>query len=229
MQKGEEQMKETLYDYLVSSSNTISTLKTIEILIVGFVLSLFIFITYRSTYSGVMYNKKFNVSLVMITLVTTMVMIVIGSNIALSLGMVGALSIVRFRTAIKDPRDTAYIFWAIAIGLCVGTENYLIAIVGSLFLWVVLTILSIGGIGKENRYILIIRGARENEEDMMRCVYRVFKGSHIRAKNSSKENIELVYQIKMKRNKDKNILEDLYRIEGVTAVNIVSQNGETIG
>jgi len=222
-------MKELLYDYLIANNGTINGFQAVEILAIAFVLSFLIFITYKYTFSGVMYNRKFNISLMMICLVTTMVMIVIGSNIALSLGMVGALSIVRFRTAIKDPRDTAYIFWSIAIGLCVGTGNYTIAFIGSGFLCAMLTILNIGGIGKEERYILIIRGQRAKEEEMMKVVFEAFKNSQIRAKNSSADNLELVYQIKIKKNKDHNIIKELYRVEGVTAVNIVAQNGETIG
>ena len=173
-------MKETLYKYLTAPSGNITLFSAIEMMSMAFILSMVIFWTYKITFSGVMYNRKFNVSLVMLTLVTTMVMIVIGSDIALSLGMVGALSIVRFRTAIKDPRDTGYIFWCIAIGLSVGSQNYMIAIVGSLFLFIVLSMFSFSGIGKEERYILIIRGEREREEEIMRCVFDSFKGSQLR-------------------------------------------------
>ena len=198
-------------------------------MVISLILSMVIFLTYKITFSGVMYNRKFNISLVMLTLVTTMVMFVIGSDIALSLGMVGALSIVRFRTAIKDPRDTAYIFWSIAVGLSVGTGNYLVSSIGSVFLLGVLSIFSFSGIGKEDRYILIIRGNREKEEEIMRCVFNSFKGSKLRAKNSIGDSMEIIYQIKIKNNEDKNIISNLYSIEGVNAVNIVAQNGETIG
>lgn len=222
-------MKETLYKYLTTQSGTITAFGALETMFIALLLSVVVFWTYKITFSGVMYNRKFNVSLVMLTLVTTMVMIVIGSDIALSLGMVGALSIVRFRTAIKDPRDTGYIFWCIAIGLSTGSSNYMVAIIGSLFLFAVLTIFSFSGFGKEDRYILIIRGLREKEEEIMRCVFNSFKGSQLRAKNSVGNNMEIIYQIKMKNNEDKNIISDLYKIEGVSTVNIVAQNGETIG
>ncbi|WP_370832161.1 DUF4956 domain-containing protein [Clostridium sp.] len=222
-------MKELLYDYLLSQDGSIRIFDAIEMMGIALLLSMVIFWTYKITFSGVMYNRKFNISLIMLTLVTTMVMIVIGSDIALSLGMVGALSIVRFRTAIKDPRDTGYIFWCIAIGISVGSGNYMISIIGSLFLFIVLSIFSFSGFGKEDRYILIVRGAREREEDIMRCVFNSFKGSQLRAKNSVASNIEIIYQIKIKNNDDKNIVDDLYKIEGVNAVNIVAQNGETIG
>lgn len=222
-------MKETLYKYLATSSENITVFSVLEVMVISLILSMVIFLTYKITFSGVMYNRKFNISLVMLTLVTTMVMFVIGSDIALSLGMVGALSIVRFRTAIKDPRDTAYIFWSIAVGLSVGTGNYIVASIGSVFLLGVLSIFSFSGIGKEDRYILIIRGNREKEEEIMRCVFNSFKGSKLRAKNSIGDSMEIIYQIKIKNNEDKNIISNLYSIEGVNAVNIVAQNGETIG
>jgi len=222
-------MKETLYKYLVTSSGGTTVFEALQVMIIALILSMVIFLTYKITFSGVMYNRKFNVSLVMLTLVTTMVMLVIGSDIALSLGMVGALSIVRFRTAIKDPRDTTYIFWSIGVGLSVGTGNYMVAAIGSLFLLGVLSVFSFSGLGKEDRYILIIRGNRDKEEDIMRCVFNSFKGSQLRAKNSVGNNMEIIYQIKIKNNEDKNIVSDLYSIEGVNAVNIVAQNGETIG
>lgn len=222
-------MKETLYKYLTAPSGEITMFGAIEIMSMSLILAMVVFWTYKITYSGVMYNRKFNVSLVMITLITTMVMIVIGSDIALSLGMVGALSIVRFRTAIKDPRDTGYIFWCIAIGLSVGSSNYMIAYVGSIFLFLVLSVLGFSGIGREDRYLIIIRGKRDKEEAIMRCVFDLFKGSQLRAKNSVNDNIEIIYQIKMKNNDDKNIIDTLYKLEGVSTVNIVAQNGETIG
>lgn len=222
-------MKESLFKYLVTNQNEMNVFQVSEILGMAILLSMIIFVTYKLTYSGVLYNRKFNVSLVMITIVTTMVMIVIGSNIALSLGMVGALSIVRFRTAIKDPRDTTYIFWSIAIGLCVGTQNYTIAIIGSAMIFLVLVVLSIGGFGMNDKFILIIRGLRKNEEAMMKIVYKEFKGSSLRSKNSDEKNIELVYQVRIKKNMTKNYLHELYKVDGVENVNIVAQNGETIG
>ena len=222
-------MKETLYKYLATSSENVTVFNILEVMVISLILSMVIFLTYKITFSGVMYNRKFNISLVMLTLVTTMVMFVIGSDIALSLGMVGALSIVRFRTAIKDPRDTAYIFWSIAVGLSVDTGNYLVSSIGSVFLLGVLSIFSFSGIGKEDRYILIIRGNRDKEEEIMRCVFNSFKGSKLRAKNSIGNSMEIIYQIKIKNNEDKNIISNLYSIDGVNAVNIVAQNGETIG
>jgi hypothetical protein len=127
------------------------------ILLIAFMVSLIIYFTYKNTYSGVMYNPRFNVSLVMITMVTTIVMVVIGSNISVSLGMVGALSIIRFRTAVKDPRDTAFIFWGVVSGLACGTQNYTIVIVGSIFVCLILFLFK-KTVAIINKYILIIKG-----------------------------------------------------------------------
>ena len=127
------------------------------ILVIAFIVALIIYLTYKNTYTGVMYNPRFNVSLIMITMVTTIVMVVIGSNISVSLGMVGALSIIRFRTAVKDPRDTAFIFWAVVSGLACGTQNYTIVIAGSIVICLVLFGFK-KVISRDDKFILIIKG-----------------------------------------------------------------------
>ena len=114
-----------------------------------------IYISYWYTHIGTAYSKKFNVSLITLTVLTGTVMTVIGNNIALSLGMVGALSIVRFRTAIKDSRDTTYIFWAIIVGICCGVGDYLVASVGTIVVFIILLIL--GRVRNENRILLITK------------------------------------------------------------------------
>lgn len=222
-------MKDLIYDYLVKGQDSISAIKAIEILSIGLLVGILIFITYRISFSGVMYNRKFNISMIMITMITTMVMIVIGGDISLSLGMVGALSIVRFRTAIKDPRDTAYIFWSIAAGISAGTQNYMVCVIGSIFISIILVVISMGKLGESNRYLLIIRGSKEREDEITSCVFKTFKDCQLRAKNTNENSIEIVYQIKFKKNDDKNIVKNLYMIENVNTVNMIAQNGETIG
>ena len=113
-------MKDFIYKLLYDSATVVSPILAIENMAVALVLGTIVCVTYKLTYSGVSYSKKFNTSLIMLSLITTMVMNILGSSLALSLGMVGALSIIRFRTAVKDPRDTTYIFWAISIGLGAG-------------------------------------------------------------------------------------------------------------
>ena len=131
-------MKQIIYDSLINETGGLTLQDVIINFIAAAILACMIYISYKVSHSGAIYSERFNVSLVMLTLITTLVMNVIGNNIALSLGMVGALSIVRFRTAIKDPRDTAYIFWGIAVGICCGVSDYLVAAIGSVFIFVFL-------------------------------------------------------------------------------------------
>ena len=119
-------MRDVLLELLRSNQGALTIQDIVLNFFIAGILGLVIYLSYRISHAGGMYSTKFNVSLVMLTLITTLVMNVIGNNIALSLGMVGALSIVRFRTAIKDSRDTAYIFWAIAAGICCGVQEYVI-------------------------------------------------------------------------------------------------------
>ena len=163
------------------------------------------------------------------TVITTTVMIVIGNNIALSLGMVGALSIVRFRTAIKDSRDTVYIFWTIVVGICCGSGDYLVAGVGSAFAFVLL--LLFGRVRNDNRMLLIIRAARTSEGRIEGLVFQRFaRKATLRVKNTTEDSVEFIFEMTRKTldrgSKDKSIADALYEAGGVEYVNIVAQNDE---
>ena len=193
------------------------------------VLGFLIFISYFITHRGTIYSKKFNASLVVLTVLTGTVMTVIGNNIALSLGMVGALSIVRFRTAIKDSRDTVYIFWTIIVGICCGVGDFMVAVVGSIITFIVLFIL--GAIKNDNRMLIIIRGARNKQSIVTGYIFKTFKNKAIlRVKNTTENTMELIYEISssllMKKEKDINITDALYDLGGIEYVNIVMQNDE---
>ena len=159
-----------------------------------------------------------------------MVMTVIGNNVALSLGMVGALSIVRFRTAIKDSRDTMYIFWAIIVGICCGVGDYTVASLGTAIVF--LALLIIGGIKSDNRMLLIIRSSRINELRIEAMVYNYYnKKAILRVKNTTPETIELIYELSKKveqksSSKEKSISDKLYELSGIEYVNLVEQNDE---
>ena len=158
------------------------------------VIAAFLFLSYRLSHSGSIYSAKFNVSLAALTVITTTVMIVIGNNIALSLGMVGALSIVRFRTAIKDSRDTIYIFWAIVVGICCGAGDYLVAAAGSAVVFLVL--LLFGRIRSDNRALLILRAARINESKVESLIFQYYdRKAILRAKNTTEESTEYIYEL----------------------------------
>ncbi len=229
-------MKAYIYQLLESSSGEL-TLETIGLrLAVAAVIAAFLFLSYRLSHSGSIYSAKFNVTLVALTVITTTVMIVIGNNIALSLGMVGALSIVRFRTAIKDSRDTAYIFWAIVAGICCGAGDYLVAAAGSAVVFVLL--LLFGSIRNDNRALLILRAARVNETKVESLMFQYYNRKAIlRAKNTTGESAEYIYEIKGRylrrpageRTIGKSITDAVYEIGGVEYFNIVMQNDEISG
>ena len=164
-------MKETIYNLLAQQGDMTWQQITMHIL-VSAVIGLFIFISYVISHKGTIYSKKFGVTLIVLTVMTGTVMTVIGNNIALSLGMVGALSIVRFRTAIKDSRDTVYIFWTIIVGICCGVGDYLVAAVGSSAIFLIFLIM--GAIRSDNRMLLIIRAKRSRCENIESQVFRYF-------------------------------------------------------
>ena len=198
------------------------------ILLIAFMVSLIIYFTYKNTYSGVMYNPRFNVSLVMITMVTTIVMVVIGSNISVSLGMVGALSIIRFRTAVKDPRDTAFIFWGVVSGLACGTQNYTIVIVGSIFVCLILFLFK-KTVAIINKYILIIKGNNINIDLIEKVLDKSLKGYACKGKYINKNSVELIYDIRFKKQISNRIITEIGSVSGVDTVNIVSSNTDTMG
>ena len=199
------------------------------VLLVAFLVSLIIYLTYKNTYTGVLYNPRFNVSLIMITMVTTMVMVVIGSNISVSLGMVGALSIIRFRTAVKDPRDTAFIFWCVVSGLACGTQNYTIVIVGSVFICLILFLFK-KFTTKNNKYVLIIKGKSFDLKEVEKTLDRKLKDYICKGKYISVNGMEIIYDIKIKDSKiSDDIIVSLSKVSGVNTINIVSSNTDTMG
>lgn len=199
------------------------------VLLVAFLVSLIIYLTYKNTYTGVLYNPRFNVSLIMITMITTMVMVVIGSNISVSLGMVGALSIIRFRTAVKDPRDTAFIFWCVVSGLACGTQNYTIVIVGSVFICLILFLFK-KFTTKNNKYVLIIKGKSFDLKEVEKTLDRKLKDYICKGKYISVNGMEIIYDIKIKDSKiSDDIIVSLSKVSGVNTINIVSSNTDTMG
>lgn len=195
-------------------------------LLLGFL----IFISYAITHQGTIYSRKFNVSLVMLTVLTGMVMIVIGNNIALSLGMVGALSIVRFRTAIKDSRDTMYLFWSIIVGICCGVGSFFVAAAGSAVVFLLLAVL--GLVRNDSRVLVIIRCARRSELQVESLVFRFFdRKARLRTKNTTPDAVEFIYEISetilaKAKKKYPELSDAFYAIEAVEYVNFVIQNDE---
>lgn len=223
-------MKDKLYDYLVGQNGAVSPENVFVIFLAAVIVAAVIFISYRFSHASSVYSAKFNVSLVMITLVTTLVMSVINNNLALSLGMVGALSIVRFRTAIKDSRDTVYIFWAVAAGICCGAQDYLVVSVGSGVIFVVMML--IGNVRNNDRYLIVVRGVCVSTE-VTDAIDRFYRDKAIfRVDNSDREHMEVIFEVsestikKANKKNDKTIKDVLFDIDGIEAVNLICQNDE---
>lgn len=216
---------------LIKDQSTLSWEQIAANILVSGILGFLIFISYMISHRGTIYSKKFNVSLVVLTVLTSMVMTVIGNNVALSLGMVGALSIVRFRTAIKDSRDTVYIFWTIIVGICCGVGDFIVAGIGSAFVFILFLIL--GAIKNNNRMLVIIRGNRTKEAQIQAVMYNFFGAKAVlRVKNSTTESIEFIYEITAKllsqaeRKNNIGICDEIYKIGNIEYVNTVMQNDE---
>ena len=230
-------MKKYLYE-IISNSGNLSTEDIVIRIVVAAALGGAIFLSYWITHSGSIYSRKFNITLLTLTILTATVMTVIGNNIALSLGMVGALSIIRFRTSIKDSRDTIYIFWTIIVGICCGVGDYVVAGVGSSVVFLVL--LLFGRVRSENRMLLIIRAQRDREEEIRKILFSYFKKPPvIKAQNTTETTVEFIYEVNHKmlaaaqRNQavaadgSKPSLNDqLYALGGVHYVNLVVQSDE---
>lgn len=222
-------MREQIFN-LFTSSKDLTLTQIILNIAVATVIGFFIFLSYAISHRGTIYSKKFNASLVIMTVLTATVMTVIGNNIALSLGMVGALSIVRFRTAVKDSRDTVYIFWTIIIGICCGVGDYVVASIGSAVTFAAILIL--GCIKNDNRMLVIIRGARSKQPAIKAKMFHIFNTKAImRVENTTDNYVELIYEITQKTlqkaEKDTpDIAASIYALDNIEYVNIVMQNDE---
>ena len=225
-------MKEALLEFL-NQSGTLSYNDIFSQILSAAFISIAIYISYWYTHEGTIYSKKFNLSLVLLTILTATVMTVIGNNIALSLGMVGALSIVRFRTAIKDSRDAVYIFWAIVIGICCGVGDYLVATVGSGILFIVLILF--GKVKNENRILIVVSGSLSLERDIEGIIFQTFNGKAIqRVKNTTKDTVEEIFEVSRKDYQktlldDESIVKKIYKLGNINYVNIVTQSDEISG
>ncbi len=192
---------------------------------VALALGLFIFYVYKKTYSGVMYSAGFGVSLLGLTLVTTLIILAVTSNIILSLGMVGALSIVRFRTAIKEPLDIVFLFWAIAAGIVLGAGLLPLAVLGSLFIGIILVVF-VNRKSVDSPYILIISSeGQEQEDDILRRVESGVKRYSLKSKTISDAGMEFTLEVRLKESATK-FMGEIKALPGVRNAALVSYNGD---
>ncbi len=194
-------------------------------MLLSFAIGLFIFFIYKKTFAGVMYSASFGVSIMAMALITTLIILAVTSNIILSLGMVGALSIVRFRTAVKEPLDIAFLFWAISAGIVVGAGLIPLAVIGSIFIGAVLLIF-VNKRSADTPYIIVLNIESDKaENDALAMIKSKTKKSLIKSKAVSKTGIELTVEVRLIDMSAK-VVNELLSIEGVTNAVLVSYNGE---
>lgn len=201
-----------------------------EILIslsVAFLIGLFIYFLYRRIFSGVLYSKSFNVALIGMTMITATVIIAINSNLVLSLGMVGALSIVRFRTPIKDPTDLIFLFWAAVAGIVTGAGFYTLAIIGSLIVGLILFFF-IKGSSPDAPYLLVVNCSNDQaEQNVEQYVTKGVKKFNVKQKTVTAGNLEVTYEVRLKE-KTGSFVNGISTIAGVQSAVLISYNGDYV-
>ena len=201
-------------------------LRVVISLALALVIGLYIFFIYKKSFSGVMYSRNFNVSLILITLVTTLVLMLISTNITLALGMVGALSIVRFRTAIKDPIDTAFIFWAVGEGLALGVGFFDAAIIGGVVIGIFVLLLSAFKVRSAMPYLLVLHYS-EAANGPIKQMIKQLPGARIRSKTAQRNGIELTLELRLRDN-ETGFVEKFLRVEGVYDASLISYQGDLV-
>lgn len=212
----------------LENMTSVSILDMIIALVLAFCLGMFIFLVYKKTFSGVMYSSSFGVTLVALTMITTLVILAVTSNVVLSLGMVGALSIVRFRTAIKEPLDIAFLFWSIAVGIVLAAGMIPLAVIGSVVIGVILLVF-VNKKSYKNPYILVLQCENHSSEVQAKS----FVESHVekisvKSKSVQKGAIELNLEVRLK-DENTDFINALSDMNGVSSAVLVSYNGDYMG
>ncbi|MBR6695165.1 MAG: DUF4956 domain-containing protein [Oscillospiraceae bacterium] len=209
----------------LDSITSVSITDMIIALVLAFALGMFIFLVYKKTFSGVMYSSSFGVTLIALTMITTVVILAVTSNVVLSLGMVGALSIVRFRAAIKEPLDIAFLFWSIAVGIVLAAGMIPLALIGSVVIGIIL-LLFVNRKSHTHPYIVVIRcDGKDAEKKATEFIKEKTERTIIRSKTVEKDEIEVNIEIRLKDD-NTDFINELAEKEGVRSAVLVSYNGE---
>lgn len=210
----------------LEKTSSFSVTDTLIALTLALALGLFIFLIYKKTFKGVMYSESFGMSLIAMTLITTLIILAITSNVILSLGMVGALSIVRFRSAIKEPLDIAFLFWSISAGIVLGAGLIPLGVIGSIFIGIVMLIF-VNKKTTDNPYILVVNCINDkSENDAIKFIEGSVKKHVVKSKTvSANSGIELTIEIRLKEMSTE-FVNKLSDISGINNVVLVSYNGE---
>ena len=207
---------------------SVSILDMVIALVLSFLLGLFIYYVYKKTYAGVMFSSSFGVTLIALTMISTLVILAVTSNVVLSLGMVGALSIVRFRTAIKEPLDIAFLFWAIGAGIVLAAGMIPLAVIGSVVIGILL-ILFANKSTDRTPYIVVVQCLdQESEKAAMKLLKKACEKAVVKSKTVRRDLIEMTCEVRVK-NDDTSFINDLADINRVNSAVLVSYNGDYMG
>ena len=199
---------------------------TIFTVVAAFLVGLYVFFIYRVTFSGVIYSRTFNLSLVMLSMVSAMVIMFMSNNVKLSLGMVGSLSIVRFRTAIKDPIDTVFMFWAIAEGIALGAGYFIEGVVGAIFVGLLMVILTMVKGRSSAPYLLILHYDESASRQIKQMVAQLPQG-RIKSKTVQRDGIEMTVELRI-RQSETGFVDKFLRLEGVYDATLIAHQGDMI-
>jgi uncharacterized membrane protein YhiD involved in acid resistance len=220
--------KDIFKSSFLENVTAVSLLDIVLALVLAFCLGLFIFLIYKKTYAGVMYSSSFGVTLVALTMITTLVILAVTSNVVLSLGMVGALSIVRFRTAIKEPLDIAFLFWAIAAGIVLAAGMIPLAVFGSVLIGIILLVFA-NRKDMTNPYIVVLTcDGHESEEKAVAYLKEKTKRCSVKSKTARKGAVELNLEIRL-QDDNTDFINELSELPGVDNAVLVSYNGDYMG
>ena len=210
-------------EWFTQQMANLTPMKMVLALAMGFLVGLIIALVYRKAFRGVLYSPSFATTLIMLCMITTPVVMAIKSNVALSMGMVGALSIVRFRTAVKDPLDTAYMFWSLTMGILLGAELYTIALVVVAGISVAMLLLSFFRLRSPNTFLLVTHYDATVEDEVMAFIKRI-KVQRLRSKTVTPGGIELTVEVQLRERFD--IVNKLLDMEGVHNATLIACQSE---
>lgn len=211
---------DTIGTWIASQFSTISALEIVLALIFGLAAGILVSFVYKKTYRGVLYSPSFGLALIMMTLITTPVVAAIRSNVALSMGMVGALSIVRFRTAIKDPLDTAYMFWALTMGILLGAGLYLIALLVAVVISLILLFFSFVKLRSPESYLLVLHFDENAQGAINSELANSVRFYRMRSKTVSRNGVEMTVEVRLEKRGD--LVSNMLDIEGVHDATLVA-------
>ena len=208
-------------------SGSISVPSIIVTLLIAFFVGLFIYLLYKRIFSGVLYSKSFNVSLIGMTVITSMVILAVNSNLVLSLGMVGALSIVRFRTPIKDPTDLVFLFWSAAAGIVIGAGFYSLAVIGSVIVGLVLFVF-VKQASFETPYLMVVNCEQAaSEQAIYDELKKQVKRFNVKQKTVTADNIEMTVELRLKKDEPE-FVNRITALPGVKNAVLISYSGDYV-